>query len=164
MDRYTPQRNVNAQTPRRSADDNHGYGADFRPDEARGADDARSGAADVYCGHEEYSRGRCVWMPNETGGGMSSYSGRPGRFTGRGPRNYVRPDESIQDKACQWLSANPELDASDIEAHVQNGQVALGGTVGRRREKHLAEDIVESVSGVRGVRNEIRVRSAEERQ
>lgn len=104
MDRYTPQRNVNAQTPRRSADDNHGYGADFRPDEARGADDARSGAADVYCGHEEYSRGRGVCMPNEAGGGMSSYSGRPGRFTGRGPRNYVRPDESIQDKACQWLS------------------------------------------------------------
>jgi hypothetical protein len=164
MDRYRPPRNTEAQAPRRGADDDQGYGADFRPDEARGADDARSGPTDVYRGHEEYSRGRGVWMPNEAGGGMASYSGRRGQFAGRGPRNYTRPDESIQDEACQWLSANPELDASDIEVHVQNGQVTLSGTVGRRREKHLAEDIVESVSGVREVRNEIRVRNAQERE
>jgi hypothetical protein len=46
------------------------------------------------------------------------------------------------------------------EAHqvkVNNGEVALSGTVTERQFKRMAEDVVERCSGVLDVRNEIRV-------
>ena len=40
---------------------------------------------------------------------------------------------------------------------MSNGEVTLTGTVDDRQAKRLAEDIAESVSGVREVHNQIRV-------
>jgi osmotically-inducible protein OsmY len=44
-----------------------------------------------------------------------------------------------------------------VVVDVQNGEVSLRGSVDDRRTKWLIEDVVEAVSGVREVRNELRV-------
>ena len=51
----------------------------------------------------------------------------------------------------------PDLDANEVELHVQNGEVILGGTIGSRDARWLAGDLANSVSGVREVRNRLKV-------
>jgi hypothetical protein len=80
-----------------------------------------------------------------------------GRFTGRGPKGYVRSDERIREDASDRLEQHGEIDASEIEVRVANGEVTLEGTVEDRRTKRLAEDIIETCPGVKQVHNRIRV-------
>jgi hypothetical protein len=82
-----------------------------------------------------------------------------GRHYGRGPRNYRRSDDRIEEDINEQLTRHPEIDATEIEVNVNNGEVTLTGTVDDRYDKRLAEDIAESVSGVRDVHNQIRVSS-----
>lgn len=51
-------------------------------------------------------------------------------------------------------------DASEIECAVHNGEVTLTGTVSARETKRPAEDLVESVSGVKEVQNSLKVKKA----
>jgi osmotically-inducible protein OsmY len=78
-------------------------------------------------------------------------------FRGRGPRNYSRSDDRIREDVNDRLTDHDYLDASDIEVEVNNGEVILSGSVSSRYAKRMAEDIAESVSGVRNVENRIRV-------
>jgi hypothetical protein len=80
-----------------------------------------------------------------------------GNFAGRGPRNWKRSDDRIKEDINERLTHHPDIDASDIDVEVNNGEVTLKGKVDERRAKRLAEDIAESVSGVHDVRNEIKV-------
>ena len=80
-----------------------------------------------------------------------------GRFTGRGPKGYVRSDERIREDVSDRLEQHGEIDASEIEVRVANGEVTLEGTVEDRRTKRLAEDIIETCPGVKQVHNRIRV-------
>jgi osmotically-inducible protein OsmY len=80
-----------------------------------------------------------------------------GQFSGRGPKGYRRSDERIEEDVNEALSRDPQLDASEIEVKVSNGEVTLSGTVNDRQFKRMAEDIAERCSGVHDVRNEIRV-------
>ena len=48
------------------------------------------------------------------------------------------------------------LDASDIEVSVKEGEVTLSGKVFDRTDKRLAEDVAESVTGVKNVQNNLR--------
>jgi Flp pilus assembly secretin CpaC len=57
---------------------------------------------------------------------------------------------------CDRLSADDEVDASDITVTVKAGEVTLEGTVPDRRSKHRAEDIADAVSGVKDVHNSLR--------
>jgi osmotically-inducible protein OsmY len=105
----------------------------------------------VY-GHQSFSS-----KPNmEHESGSRSFR-RYGSFSGRGPKNYKRSDERIVEDVCERLTENGELDASDITVQVQNAEVTLTGTVEDRYFKRLAEDIVESVSGVKDIHNQIRI-------
>jgi osmotically-inducible protein OsmY len=76
---------------------------------------------------------------------------------GKGPRNYSRSDERIKEDINDRLSDDPFVDASDIDVTVSNGEVTLTGTVDERSSKRRAEDLAESVSGVKNVENRIRV-------
>lgn len=76
---------------------------------------------------------------------------------GRGPRGYRRSDERIREDINDRLSDRPDLDASNVEVNVANGEVTLTGNVNNRRDKRLAEDISENVSGVQNVENRLRV-------
>jgi hypothetical protein len=76
---------------------------------------------------------------------------------GKGPKGYQRSDERIREDINDQLSDDYEIDASEIEVKVSNGEVTLSGSVGERNVKRLAEDIAESVSGVKNVENRIRI-------
>ena len=82
-------------------------------------------------------------------------------YAGRGPKGYQRSDERIREDVCDLLTDLPYVDASDIEVAVRNGEVTLAGTVRQREDKRITEDLVESVSGVRQVHNELRVNRME---
>jgi osmotically-inducible protein OsmY len=80
-----------------------------------------------------------------------------GQHRGKGPRNYSRSDERIKDDINDRLSDDPFVDATDIDVAVSNGDVRLTGTVDHRSTKRRAEDLAESVSGVKNVENRLRV-------
>jgi len=80
-----------------------------------------------------------------------------GGHRGRGPRGYRRPDERIEDEAHDRLTDDPWLDASNIEVEVKNGEVTLNGSVDNREAKHRAERLIEDISGVGHVQNNLRV-------
>ncbi len=77
---------------------------------------------------------------------------------GRGPRGYVRSDERIEEEIHARLTDDPSVDGTEIEVSVRDGEVTLSGSVAGRFERRRAEDIVDQVSGVRHVRNDLRPR------
>ena len=81
------------------------------------------------------------------------------RAFGRPPRNYKRSDELIRDEICKRLALTPEIDATEIEVIVKDGEVTLRGFVDDRFAKRLVEDITECTFGVRDLLNEVRVGS-----
>lgn len=82
----------------------------------------------------------------------------PGPFTGMGPEGYQRADDRIEEDVCERLTQHGRLDASDIQVEVKNAEVTLKGEVDSRGAKRMAEDTAESVSGVKDVHNELKVR------
>ena len=88
----------------------------------------------------------------------------PGPFTGIGPRGYQRSDERIKEDICERLSQHGQIDASEVDLEVENGEVTLKGTVNSRREKRMVEDVAESVMGITDVRNELRLKERQQLQ
>lgn len=82
--------------------------------------------------------------------------------SGKGPKNYKRSDGRIHEDVNERLMEDPYLDASDIEVDVKDGEVTLTGVVADRRAKRHAEDLVERVSGVGHVQNNLRARPTNE--
>jgi osmotically-inducible protein OsmY len=76
---------------------------------------------------------------------------------GRGPKDYIRSDERIREDANDKLTEDWRVDASDITVKVANGEVTLDGTVASREAKRRAEDLVDGISGVKHVQNNLRV-------
>lgn len=109
------------------------YSADDRPRWDRGGDDRM---------HHERTWDESRWE---------------GPHTGRGPRGYQRGDERIREDVSERLMDDGRVDAVDVEVSVTNGEVTLTGTVPHRRMKRLAEDVAESVRGVRDVHNQLRI-------
>ncbi len=87
---------------------------------------------------------------------------RPGRYSGVGPRGYRRDDAAIREDVSERLMEHGDIDASDIEVEVHDGEVSYRGRVNSRYAKRAAEDVAYSVRGVRDVRNELRVGDREE--
>ena len=80
-----------------------------------------------------------------------------GPYQGIGPSNYQRSDERILEDINARLTQNPHLDARSISVGVTHGIVELKGTVNSRDDKHLAEEIADSISGVIDIFNQLRV-------
>jgi hypothetical protein len=85
-----------------------------------------------------------------------------GQYAGRGPRGYKRGDERIREDVCDRLTDDSRIDASDVDVAVKDGEVTLAGSVRSREEKRFAEDLIEHVSGVRDVNNNLKVKAADE--
>lgn len=104
-----------------------------------------------------------LWGPLEGGYpygwgyGWGPYGASPLHF-GKGPKGYQRTDEKIREEIHDRLTHNWHLDASEIEVAVAGGEVTLTGWVGTRRDRRLAEEIADSVLGVRDLHNKIEVR------
>lgn len=117
-----------------------GYGPEYNPMHARGGrPEAGQGWGQPL--EERRSQREPMW----------------GRYVGRGPKGYKRSRERILDDVSERLTRHPDIDATDMEVDVQDDVVVLRGRVYDRQQKRMAEDVAESVSGVRDVRNELDV-------
>jgi osmotically-inducible protein OsmY len=76
---------------------------------------------------------------------------------GQGAQFHRRSDDKIYEEIWELLTNNADLDASEVDLHVEGGEVTLTGTVDSRDAKWLTEDLVNSVTGVREVNNRLKV-------
>jgi len=147
----------------RYAQSNHSYpggrsGGAGGYDNYRGTESAPIGFGRSYEGGQRLGaegRGRTSGAESDLNRGNPSRGG--GGFAGPGPKGYSRTDDRIREDVCERLSQDDEVDASEIEVKVSAGEVTLEGSVNTRSMKHQAEDIAESVSGVRDVSNNLKV-------
>ncbi len=136
-----------------------------------GMSDERGGSHSQGMGRYDQDQGRNGWFGGRPGGAGrygSEHAGMGGGYgigasgqehhRGKGPKGYTRSDDRIREDVCDCLTDDPMLDAGEIEVHVKNGEVTLSGTVSDRLAKRHAEDMIERVSGVRDVQNNIRVK------
>lgn len=104
------------------------------------------------------------------GGGLGSYYGgfggfsEEGRHAGRGPKNWQRSDERIKEDVNERLTDHPQIDATEIDIQVRSGEVTISGSVEDRRIKRMVEDLVEGVSGVKEVHNQLRANTGSQYQ
>jgi osmotically-inducible protein OsmY len=73
------------------------------------------------------------------------------------PRFNRRSDDKIREEILELLTNNADLDASEVEVHVEGGEVRLTGAVESRDARWLTEDLVNSVAGVREIYNQVKV-------
>lgn len=74
------------------------------------------------------------------------------------PTSFPTPrDPEVASKVLSLLEWNPNIDSKKINVSVECGQVTLAGSVGSLWQKHNAERITENVSGVIGVKNQLKV-------
>jgi hypothetical protein len=109
----------------------------------------RDGAYDVY-GAEPYVS---MSIGAEWPGARTPFRGHR-RNT---PKNYRRSDERIREDICDALSSE-DIDATEIEINVKNGEVTLTGTVPHREMKYVAERVADCCPGVTDIANNLRVR------
>lgn len=124
--------------------------------------------ASGYGSRETSGRGTSGYGPSSYGQGYGSgfESSRnwdqgaqqwSGEHRGKGPRGYRRSDERIKEEVCDCLTDDPRIDASNIEVAVKECEVTLSGSVSSREDKRRAEDLIERLSGVKDVTNNLRV-------
>jgi hypothetical protein len=92
------------------------------------------------------------------GGAQGLEIHRRGPHRGKGPQGFQRSDERIREAVCEALTDHDDIDATNVEVSVKNGEVSLTGVVEDRYMKRLAEDCVDRVSGVRDVHNQLHIR------
>lgn len=78
---------------------------------------------------------------------------------GRGPSNYERSNERLLEDACERLTHDPRVDATNINVTCADNEVTLDGTVNSRSAKRRAEDVVHDITGVKHVQNNLRIES-----
>jgi osmotically-inducible protein OsmY len=164
----------------------YGYGGPGSEREERDYDYGRRGGSGAYSGsgygggfsrsgslgegssgrESGFSRGTqgfeyAVQSGRGLGGGMESWgqgSQRQwGEHRGKGPRGYRRSDERIREEVCDLLTDDPQIDASDVEVTVKECEVTLTGQVNSREDKRRVEDLIERISGVKEITNNLRV-------
>jgi hypothetical protein len=101
--------------------------------------------------------GRVELGPRYEGSFVPQRTDQPRRYP-RGPKGYRRSDERVREDVCDRLYHSLDLDSSDVEVRVQNGEVILTGSVPDRSMKYRIESMIEDVSGVIDVTNQIRVK------
>ena len=137
---------------------------DLSRDTARSYDRQRFQRADYDRGRSasDYDRDRGFF--DRAGDEIASWFGdedaarrRQQDHRGSGPSGYTRSDERILEDVCDRLTQDWEVDARNVQVTVNGGEVTLDGTVDNRGAKRRAEDIVDDVSGVGHVQNNLRV-------
>jgi osmotically-inducible protein OsmY len=133
---------------------------------SRRSRDYPSSEGGFYTRESNYDRNDRSWWDRAADEVSSWFGGEPDRgnyddrwrgHRGRGPKNYTRSDDRIREDINDRLTDHDYVDASEIDVQVNGGEVVLTGTVNSRRDKRMAEDIVEDISGVKNVENRLRV-------
>lgn len=131
-----------------------GYGGGFNY--GWGGNAYRSGMS-----HDRFEEASRYREQEQTMRGDSGRSGGDaGRYRGVGPRSFKRDDARLCEMVCERLEDHDAIDASEIEVAVENGIVRLSGTVPDRRMKRLAEDVADSIGGIKDVDNQLRLGAA----
>ncbi|MFM6929798.1 MAG: BON domain-containing protein [Bdellovibrio sp.] len=158
-------------------DERSGYRADSPSQRERNYDTDRSLRGNTYeserwgagANDRESSRDYSTNYSRDYNRDMpSDYTSTPQRassssYAGKGPKNFKRSDERIQEEVCEMLTRHHDINADDVEVEVKDGEVTLFGTVSERRMKHMAEDVAERCFGVKDVVNNIRIKRENER-
>jgi osmotically-inducible protein OsmY len=76
-------------------------------------------------------------------------------YRGKGPAR--RTDLQITSALEDLLTEDPWLDASGMQVSVQQGIVTLSGTVPSRAAKRRAEELADTIRGVRDVQNTLTI-------
>jgi len=76
--------------------------------------------------------------------------------SGKGPSGYRRSDDRIREDINDRLTDHPWIDATAIVVTVEGAEATLTGEVESRDQKRMAEDVAESVPGVKDVHNRIK--------
>jgi osmotically-inducible protein OsmY len=79
-------------------------------------------------------------------------------YRGHGPSGYTRSDDRIMEDANDRLTDDWGVDARHISVSVSSGEVTLDGTVPSREQKRRAEDVIDDLSGVKHIQNNLRVK------
>jgi osmotically-inducible protein OsmY len=112
---------------------------------------------DYTAGRRRQDNQRGVWS---IGGDPREPGERPcGSHAGKGPRNYRRSDARIYEDVCEALTRDGEVDATDLEVNVQDGQVTLSGSVAADDMNQRAEAVAACCAGVRGVQNRLETKA-----
>ena len=77
-------------------------------------------------------------------------------FRGLGPKDFTISDDQICEEACEILTRDSFIDATEINVEVKNGCVILKGHVDSRQTKSLAELSIEGLNGVRDINNQLK--------
>lgn len=124
------------------------YGAPhWQHSPSRGDYGMQAGHADTYGSAGFRQQGKRYWF---------DVGDERGQFRGTRPRGYERSDERLRELICERLT-DADIDASDIEVKVEQGNVTLEGSVRARWMKHQAEDLIDDLGGVKDIRNQLRV-------
>lgn len=105
----------------------------------------------------EQNRGYRNVYGNTTGPSTYVSGGEIKHYRGKGPKGYRRGDERIREEINEKLTDDRFLDATDVEVEVREGEVILSGSVADRNAKRRAEDLAESISGVKHLENRLRI-------
>jgi hypothetical protein len=137
------------------------YGQNFGGDYARDGGWSGGGARDDYARERGWTGGG---SRDDYGYGSNVAASRDSNpatrtsFRGRGPKNWRRSDERIRDEVAERLTEHHDVDASDMEIEVKDGEVTLTGHVATRLQKRIAEEIALHCSGVHDVQNRLSVK------
>jgi hypothetical protein len=140
-------RNYDTQSPRFGSESDRNYGRRDYGEQTWGRGQGGQGGG---------------WNTQQGFGGQQDWQGQQGMrgpHGGKGPQGFQRPDERVKEMIHEALTDHEHIDATHITVEVKNGEVVLTGTVDDRNAKRLAEDIVERVSGVKDVQNQLRIQT-----
>lgn len=83
----------------------------------------------------------------------------PGPYSGLGPKGYNDAGDPTGQEVASRLTQHGQVDASNIEITIDNGEVLLEGTVDSEETKRLAQEALESIAGVGSVQNLLQVQT-----
>jgi hypothetical protein len=89
---------------------------------------------------------------------QTKLSGQIHNHRGKGPKGYKRSSERILEDACDRLMGDSRIDATDVQVEFNDGVLILKGLVRTKDEKRRAEFLMENLSGVRDVFNQLHVK------
>lgn len=135
-----------------------GYGPDYGREEGRGFFERAGDEIASWFGDDDAARRRERDQRADDRRGRDERGAyMPGGHSGRGPSDYTRSDERIREDANDRLTEDRHIDATQIRVSVDKGEVTLSGMVDSRVDKRHAEDVVDRISGVKHVQNNLRV-------
>ena len=83
----------------------------------------------------------------------------PGPYSGLGPKGYNDAGDPTGQEVASRLTQHGQVDASNIEITIDNGEVLLEGTVDSEETKRLAQEALESIVSVGSVQNLLQVQT-----